>query len=194
MWDGTHPSGHLCVLLRSQDRGRTWDDDTVFFNDPERRFMPAEPRLCEMQPGRIVCLFWMHSHVEQRNLPNHLTVSHDGGRTWSDLLDTGEWGQAPNLIHWKDEVLLTAHSQRERDIGLYVRLVDFSKDRWRTIAELNIWDKTTAAKVSAYATMAHDLKFGQPSFLRLDDGEVLATHWAVQNGRSCILTHRLRIT
>jgi hypothetical protein len=49
-------------------------------------------------------------------------------------------------------------------------------------------------KVAAYATMGQDLKFGQASLLRLDDGDLLATHWAVEDGQGKILTHRLRVT
>ena len=34
---------------------------------------------------------------------------------------------------------------------------------------------------------------GQSSLLRLDDGDVLATHWAIEEGQGRILTHRLRV-
>jgi sialidase-1 len=97
-------------------------------------------------------------------------------------------------MHWEDDLLLTIHCQREgEDIGLYVRLVDFSQDKWRTIKEANIWANAPAMKVAAYATMGCNLRFGQPSLLRLDDGDILATHWAIEEGQGMILTHRLRI-
>ena len=48
-------------------------------------------------------------------------------------------------------------------------------------------------RVAAYATMAVSLKFGQPSLLRLSETEVLATHWAVEDGQGRILTHRLQV-
>ena len=38
-----------------------------------------------------------------------------------------------------------------------------------------------------------NLKFGQPSLLRLSETEVLATHWAVEDGQGRILTHRLHV-
>ena len=194
MWDGTNPSGFGGALLQSEDGGETWDDQSIFFEDPTGHYAPAEPRLCEMQDDRIVALVWMVDHVEERNLPNGVTVSHDAGKTWSDPIDTGIPGQASNLMHWEDDLLLTIHCQREgEDIGLYVRLVDFSQDRWRTIKEANIWANAPAMKVAAYATMGRNLRFGQPSLLRLDDGDILATHWAIEEGQGMILTHRLRI-
>ena len=193
LWDGTNPSGRLGVLLRSENNGETWDDKTTFFKDPTGHYAPSEPRLCEMQDDRVVALVWMMDHAEDKNLPNHVAVSHDGGMTWSDAMDTGVWGQASNLMHWKDDLLLTIHCHREGEVGLYVRLVDFAKDRWRTIEEANIWSNAPSMKVAAYATMALNLKFGQASLLRLDNGDVLATHWAVENGQSRILTHRLRV-
>jgi len=195
MWDGTHPTGCVGVLLRSENGGETWDDRTHFFEDPTGHFAPSEARLCEMQDDRVVALFWMLDHVNAGNLPNHMTVSHDGGASWSDPIDTGVWGQASSLTHWGDDVLLTIHCHREgEDVGLYARIVDFADDRWRMITEAKIWDNAASMKVATYATMGQDLKFGQASLLRLDNGDILATHWAVEDGQSRILTHRLRIT
>ncbi len=90
--------------------------------------------------------------------------------------------------------MLTIHCHREGDaIGLFVRLVDFTNDRWRVIEELNIWDHAPAMKVAAYKTMGVSLRFGQPSLLRLDNGDVLATHWASEDGQGRIRTHRLSV-
>jgi len=195
MWeDGSNPSGVVGALLRSDDGGETWSDDTIFFKDKAGRYASSEPRLCEMQDDRVVALCWTTDHVQANNLPNHVTVSHDGGMSWSEPINTGVGAQASNLIHWENDRLLTIHCHREGDdVGLYVRLVDFADDRWQVIDELNIWDNAPAMKVAAYATMAVNLKFGQPSLLRLDNGEVLATHWAIEDGQGRIRTHRLRV-
>ena len=75
-----------------------------------------------------------------------------------------------------------------------VVLVDFANDRWRTVEEALIWNNAPAMKVAAYATMALNLKFGQASVLRLDNDDILATHWAIENGQGRILTHRLRVS
>ncbi len=194
MWDGSNPGGFVGALFRSEDNGETWDDRTNFFVDPAGHYAPSEPRLCEMQDDRIVSLVWMMDHVKGTNLANHITVSHDGGATWSDPIDTGVWGQASNLIHWADDILLTIHCHREgEDIGLHVRIVDLADDRWRIVEETKIWGNAPPMKVAAYSTMGHNLKFGQASLLRLDNDEVLATHWAIEEGQGRIRTHRLSV-
>ncbi len=193
-WDGSNPSGFVGALQRSEDEGETWDDRTNFFEDPAGRYAPSEPRLCEVQDDRIVSLNWMMDHVKGTNTTNHVTVSHDGGATWSDPIDTGVWGQASNLMHWADNILLTVHCHREgEDIGLYVRIVDFADDRWRTVKEAKIWGNAPSMKVAAYSTMGQNLRFGQASLLRLDNDDILATHWAIEEGQGRIRTHRLRV-
>lgn len=87
-----------------------------------------------MNRGRLIAIVWMADHVAGVNRTNHVTVSHDFGRTWSEPMDTGVPGQASNLIHWRDDLLLSIHAQREgTEIGVFVRMVDFSGDRWRTL-------------------------------------------------------------
>lgn len=194
LWDGSHPSGSGSVLLRSRDRGETWDDETFFYRHPEGTFTAAEPRLCEMQPGRVVCLFWTMDHTSGRNLPNHIVVSHDGGETWGDAIDTGIPAQASNLTYLGGDKLLSIHCHREGETGLIVRVVDFAGDQWKTIEELDVWSNAPSREVARFKDMAVNLKFGQASLLPLGDGEYLATHWCVEEGQGKILTHRLRIT
>ena len=193
LWDGTHPSGYTGSLLRSDDKGKTWDDRTLFSADALGTFSPSEPRLCEMQDGRVVILFWTTDHSAGKNLPNHVTVSHDGGRSWSNPIDTGIPAQASNLMYMGGDTLLTIHCHREGETGLYVRIVDFTNDRWRTVEEDNIWDKASSSRIATYAEMAKRMKFGQASLLSLDNGDILATHWGVEDGQGRILTHRLRV-
>ena len=60
--DGTFPAGQLGVLLRSRDRGRSWDNGTPFFDTPGRNINPYESGACEMQDGRIVAIVWAYDH------------------------------------------------------------------------------------------------------------------------------------
>ena len=103
MWDGGAPSGKNGVIFRSEDGGKTWNDDTRLFVGLPDSCAPSEPRLCEMSDGRVVALAWISDHKAGVNLTNHAAVSHDGGLSWSPPIDTGITAQASNLIHWGGE-------------------------------------------------------------------------------------------
>ncbi len=191
MWDGTMPSGRKGFLLRSHDKGKTWDSGTVYYERAD--LWPVECRPCEMQDGRIVMMIWCLNDTAGKSLTNHVVVSHDNGMTWSDPIDTGVPAQASNVMYLGGERLLAIHCQREGDVGLYVYVVDFSDDKWRIVGGEDIWDNAPSAHIGRLADMGLGLKFGQASLLQLDDGEILATHWAIESGQGRILAHRIRV-
>ncbi|MCX6994201.1 MAG: sialidase family protein [Kiritimatiellaeota bacterium] len=196
LWDGSMPSPHKGLLLRSKDQGRTWVDGGPYFTTPANRICPYETRFCRMGDGRLVAIVWAFDQQAGRSLNNHITVSHDDGRKWSAPMDIGVKAQASSLLWWKDEVLLGIHACREgqpEDIGLYLSVVDFSRDRWQMSAWEKIWGRVQPSGGKGFVDLCKTLKFGQPSLLRLANGELLATHWCVEDGQGRILTHRLQV-
>ena len=196
MPDGSNPSGQIGVLLRSVDRGKTWNDGTVFFRTEAGNLTPFEPRLAEMQDGRLVALVWAYDQATDRHYANHVVVSEDGGRTWSEPIDTGVMAQASNLTWLGDDCLLTIHAHRGVEIGICVRIVDFARNNWRVLTERVIYGKDADAQTrqgQTSAEMFKSLRFGQPSLLPLGDGEFLAAHWCVEEGQGKIRLHRLAI-
>ena len=191
MWDGTRPSGMQGFLLRSSDKGKTWDDKTVYYKNGN--IFPAECRQCEMQNGRIVMIIWCLDEVAGKSLTNHVVVSEDNGITWSEPIDTGVSGQASNLMYLGDERLLVIHCVREGDVGLYVHLVDFTNNEWNILSKTKVWGNAPSKQIGRLADMGKGLKFGQSSLLQLDNSEILATHWAIEEGQGRILTHRLQV-
>ena len=196
MPDGTSPSGQFGVLFRSTDNGRTWDDRVRYFESPGRTVAAYESNIAEMQPGRLVAICWAFDIATGAYLHNQVTVSHDNGHTWSGPIDTGIQAESANLLYLGGERLLSIHSHRGGDVGLHVRLVDFTGDRWHTIEEKLIWGAGMGRQTrdgQSFFEFAGSIRFGQGSLLRLSDGDILATHWAVIDGQGKILTHRLRI-
>jgi sialidase-1 len=195
--DGSAPSGHIGVLLRSPDRGRTWDDTAVFFRDPSLPITPYEPRITEMAGGCLVAIVWAYDSVAGCHHTNRVVVSHDGGYTWSPPIDTGHRGQASSLLALDRERLLSIHSHRGvENPGIYVRLIDFTGDRWRPVAETVIFGQAAGRQTVAgqsSSEMFKSLRFGQPSVTRLASGDFLAVHWCVEDGQGKIRAHRLRI-
>jgi sialidase-1 len=193
--DGTNPSGPLGVLLRSQDRGRSWKQETQYFK--QTKVIPYESRLCEMQPGRLVVIVWAYDLANDKHLPNHVTVSHDNGKSWSAPIDTGHMGQSSSLFWLGDDLLLSCHAHRGSDAGLYVRVVNFKGDRWKPIGEKVVWGASIGKQTSdgqAMNQMFTSLRFGQPSLVSLGANEFLLTHWSIEDGQGKIRAHRLRIT
>jgi len=196
MPDGKNPSGQTGILLRSKDKGRIWTDDEIFFRSPGGNMTPYESRICEMQPGRLVAIVWAYDTTADRHHPNQIAVSQDDGRTWSNPVDTGIWGQASNLIWVGGDRLMTIHAHRGENPGIFVRLVDFKGDLWTPVEEAAIYGAGSPVQTKpgqGMAEMFAALKFGQPSLLQLPDGGILAAHWTVEKGLGKIRTHRLHL-
>jgi len=193
-WDGHHNNNQKDVLFRSRDKGKSWDTGGRFFKTPGKHIVPFESRLIEMQPGRLVALVWAYDMLHDKSLPNMVTVSHDDGKTWSPPMDTGVMGQASNLMWLGGDRLLAIHAQREQDIGLYLRLVDFKNDEWKSKEEGVIWgDCKSGENPVNFIDHCQALKFGQPALLSLGNGELLAYHWCVEDMLYKIKAHRLRL-
>jgi sialidase-1 len=196
MPDGTTPSGQFGALFRSRDGGRTWDDSTRYFDTPGHTVAAYESHIAEMQPGRLAAICWAFEIGTGRYLTNQVTVSHDDGLTWSEAIDTGIQGESANLLYLGGEQLLSIHTHRGQTVGLYVRRIDLSGDRWRQLDERLVWGEGMGRQTrngQRFFEFAHSIRFGQGSLTRLSNGDVLATHWAVIDGQGQVLTHRLRV-
>jgi hypothetical protein len=192
--DGSNPSGPLGILLRSRDKGRSWNQTQYY---KWENLIPYEPRICEMEPGRLAVILWAYDVAGRKHMPNQVTVSHDNGDTWSAPIDTGHMGQSSNLLWLGGDMLLSCHAHRGADPGLYVRLVDFAHDRWRPIEDKVIWGSFLGQQTregQAVDRMFASMRFGQPSWVQLSKHEFLVVHWSIEDGQGRIRAHRLRIT
>jgi sialidase-1 len=175
-------TGQCGCIITSDDRGKTWKFLSNYFETSSGHIAPWETRICEMQPGRIVAIFWAFDVHKNEHLPNHVSVSHDGGKTFGAPINTGIKAQASNLMWLGGNKLLTIHAHRIGQIGLYIRLVDFSEDQIKVEAEQCIWGKAASQDGSkSIIDQFAGLKFGQPSLVQLQNGEILATFWAMEN-------------
>ena len=194
-WDGTNPTGQVGILVRSKDNGASWDS-LLYYRDRIKETSPFEARICEMQDGRLVAIVWAFSHKDQLNYPNQVVVSHDSGYSWSDPIDTGHMAQSTGLMWIQDDLLMTIHCHRAgEDVGLYVRLVDFTDDKWNVVEEQIIWNPAqTQSNAGTIADQVGALEFGQPELLRLNNGDILGYHWGKENGLAKIKSHRLKLS
>ncbi len=187
-------TGHSGWIVASDDGGRNWFKLSEFFRAPGGDIHAWECRLVAWGEGRVAVLWWAYDHTRGVNLNNHIAFSTDGGETFGPAVDTGVPGQSSGLIHLEDEVLLTIHAQREQDAGLVVRRVDVSGGRFAVTEELELFaDRAMGSTTADMKQQFGDLKFGQPSLLRLSHTEVLAYCWAFEAHQYIIKAFRLSL-
>lgn len=95
-------------LMRSEDRGRTWEYHATVGYDPEigtEGF--CEPVMRLLPDGSLICLLRTGGDNRPYHLDNPLMVtwSEDGGLTWSKPVRTGFEGVAPDLVVMADGTL-----------------------------------------------------------------------------------------
>jgi hypothetical protein len=149
-----------------------------------------------MQPGRLVAMCWAFDVASGNYLPNQVTVSHDNGYTWSAPINTGLMAQSVNLLYLGGDRLMSTHCHRGEEVGLFVRIIDFSRDQWKVVTEKVIWGGSMRSQTKdgqKFHEFASSIRFGQASLLRLTNGEILVPHWAILEGQGKILMHRLRL-
>ena len=185
-WDGTMTSKMCGRLARSNDQGKTWNDDTVCMEFPGNSVTCFEQRLCQLASGTVIVIGWNEDTKTGERLMNHFTYSTDNGKTFSEPISTGILGQASSVCALDGERLLALHAVR-RDTdrpGIYGYVVDFSKKTWDIVDQALIWEpRTPMMKDTKMAEIFSFLKFGQPGAIRLKDGTVMMSHWAAEDGQ-----------
>jgi len=185
---------HAGWIIASDDLGRTWRKLSEFYRAPAGNVSTWECRLCEMTPGRVAVIFWAYDNAAGTNLNNHLAISEDGGETFGPVRDTGVRGQASSLMPLAGDKLLTIHAHREAPVGLVVRRVDVSGGGFRVEEALDLFrDEAMGSDSADIKKQFGSLKFGQPSLLRLQDGDVLAACWSFENNQYVIKGYRLAL-
>lgn len=175
----------------SQDNGVSWHKQGMFFNQPP--IAPWEVRLCELEPNKIGLILWAHDLSKEQNLPNYFITSDDGGISWNAPVNTGIRGQASNLFYLGDNQLLTIHAHREKEApGIYVRHVDISNNRFKVLAEKKIWDGMSNHEGNI-TEQFENLKFGQPSLIKLHHNEFLVVYWCWDKTMFVIKKHLIKI-
>ena len=188
------PTGHSGWIVASDDGGEHWFKLSEFYRAPDTDIHAWECRLVAWGEGRVAVLWWAYDHTRGINLNNHIAFSSDGGTTFGPAVDTGVPGQSSSLIHLVGETLLTIHAQRGKDAGLVVRRVNVEGDHFDIREELELFaDPSMGSTTADMKQQFGDLKFGQPSLLRLNETELLAYCWAFEDHQYIIKAFRLSI-
>jgi len=180
-------TGHAGWIIASDDQGANWFKLSEFFRAENGAISPWECRLCETVAGEVGVIFWAYDNASGTNLNNHIALSCDGGETFGPAVDTGIRGQASNLISLGPDRLLTIHAHREAPVGLVVRKLEVREGRVVIEQEFDLFaDDRMGSDSADISRQFGSLKFGQPSLLRLLDGQILATCWRLENSQHVI--------
>lgn len=185
--------GHAGWIVASDDGGQSWRKLSEFYRSAQGNVSSWECRLCEYAPNKVAVIFWAYDNAAGANLNNHLALSDDGGESFT-VIDTGVRGQASNLLPLGGNKLLTIHAHREAPVGLMVRRVDIGGGRFAVEEELDLFaDASMGSNSADIRKQFGSLKFGQPSLLALQSGEVLAVCWSFENSQYIIKGYRLAL-
>ncbi len=195
-WEGKLHSRLCGRALCSKDNGKTWNDDSICMEFENDKVTCYEQRMCQLDSGTIICIGWNEDTQTGERLANHYTVSYDKGKTWSKPESTGIKGQASSLCALGGEKFLALHAVR-RDTdrpGVYGYIVDFSKGKWDIEEETLLWEPNTPViKAAHMAEIFAFLKFGQPSAIKLKDGDLMMSHWFAEDGQYKTVATRIKL-
>lgn len=194
-WDGKMTAPNCGRALRSEDGGKTWNDDVVCMQFDEN-VLCYEQRMCQTQSGTLVNIAWNENATTGERLHNHFTFSEDGGKTWSKPESTGVLGQASFVMSIGGEKLFALHAVR-RDTdkpGIYGYVIDFSEKKWNIVDSEVVWEPLAPiVKDKKMAEIFAFLKFGQPSAIMLDEKTLLCVFWQCEMGQYKIETVKVEL-
>ena len=194
-WQGRTESGTYGRMLRSEDEGKTWNDAAVTMRFPEKSTCTWEQRACEMEKGEVIVISWVEDIMKGTRYPNHVSLSTDYGKTFGSPISTGIMGQAASIHYLGDNRVLSLHCiRRDTDHpGILACIAEVFHDSWHEISRRMIWEpEPFSPDASRHEVFAY-LKFGQPSALKLHDGDWMLSFWYEHEGVSRILWRRFRI-
>jgi len=195
-WDGELPGGEKAVVLISEDRGRTWPRYGVSFDGGESGVIHWEQSIVPLGGEELLALAWAHDPHAGENLPTPYSLSHDGGESWERPRLTGLRGQTCKGLRLSDGRILCVY-RRDDVPGLWANLARLDGGEWVNLEELPLWGTGLAdSGMTGREPSAEELsglKFGYPSLVQLEGGDVLVAFWCFEGWTSGIRSVRLRV-
>jgi hypothetical protein len=157
----------------SADSGESWQLRGVL---SAARTLPeiylCEPHLVRLTDGTLLGQMRVNSaDVEKRQLLQ--SFSHDGGRSWSAVENSGLWGLPPHLLQHSSGALLSSYGHRRAPFGQRVAISFDGGKSWPellTFGEIIYCEQQNAEDVGEIYYQIPDL--GYPATVELSDGSL----------------------
>jgi sialidase-1 len=180
-WDGNSPHAWKPIALVSVDQGRTWSRFLSLFDNWSKSVIHFEQSMVQLADGRLLAVAWAYDKRTRETLPTPYTVSANG-ETFSASRPTGLCGQTAKLLALRDGRVLCVY-RRDDKPGLWAQLVRLEADRWINLEENELWSgDPNGSTTTNTSDQLSSLKFGYPSMVELDDGNVMIVFWCSENG------------
>lgn len=178
------------VLMRSTDRGESWEEYSLMAFDREHVKNFLEPNMYRTESGRLVGLYRTQTDFlapgvdfEETYLNMHISVSEDDGKTFGDITEIpGCWCSSPvHALRLHSGNVLLTYGYRRQPFGIRARLCN---------AELT--DIAEAEEI-ILTEGAVNGDLGYPNAIQLPDGEILVSYYiSADDGIRTIDVTRLR--
>ena len=181
-WEGYSPNGMKMVALVSYDEGNSWPEYMDVMNGNADKTIYWESKIIELSNGVLVAVAWAYDEGQGKDLPNHYTVSRDGGRTWLPPLSTGIHGQTMAIAELPGGRLLCVYRRIDKP-GLWVTISKLNDDVWMNEDEFPLWGSGSTSLTHQSDNRVHDfneLKFGAPCITVLPDNCVYIAFWCYE--------------
>ncbi len=174
-------------VMRSLDRGKTWSFGATIAEDRNGDRDFDEPAMVALRDGRLLCV--LRSHVSPRRDPPggylYMTISEDGGATWSKAQKTSMWGHPAHLLALNDGRVLCTYGYRMHP-GPGVRGC-VSNDGVQ-------WKPQDIFTVQAIADLdSEHLQIGCPSSVELNEGRILTAYQTWKDERQALVCSLYRV-
>lgn len=181
----TSPWKHASLFMFSYDRGKTWSEYVRVAHDPENRIFYWDQRPAVLSDGTILDLFWTYDNQGLRYLNIHARCSKDGGKTWSEIWDTGVWGQPGHPVSLPDGSIAMPFIQRDNYPEIKMRTSSDGGRTWPEDTEFIIYTSKDRFcgikdKKSMRDVWAEFSRFsaGWPISARLKNGDIIVAYYA----------------
>ena len=194
-WEGYSPSGMKMVAFVSHDQGNTWPEYLDVMDRNEEKVAFLEGKIIELANNVLLAVAWTYSEAQGKDLPNHYTVSRDGGKTWLAPLSTNIQGQTMAITELNDGRLLCVYRRVDKP-GLWVTISRLDNDAWINEKEFPLWGSQAEGLTNRTDNVVHDfneLKFGAPSIALLPGNSVYIAFWCYEKMVSNIRWFKLTV-
>lgn len=181
-WEGYCPNGMKMIALVSYDKGNTWPEYLDVMDRSADNVIFLESKIIELANTMLVGVAWTYDEAQGKDLPNHYTLSRDGGKTWLPPLSTNIQGQTMAIAELNDGRLLCVYRRMDKP-GLWVTIARLNNDAWISENEFPLWGSQTEAFTNQSDNIVHDfneLKFGAPCITSLPDNSVYIAFWCYE--------------